>query len=101
MFYFVHQINYVLNNRGIFLTDIVYTDIAHLQIQFMMGIISLMALMILLLILNRLYSSCYACIDRMDSLTGTFTHRTFFFAVQPHPAGHQRRQGSPWLLSDG
>ena len=76
-FYFVHQINYVLNNRGIFLTDIVYTDIAHLQIQFMMGIISLMALMILLLILNCLYSS-YACIDRMDSLTGTFTRRTFF-----------------------
>ena len=76
--YFVHRIDYVLESRGIDLTDTGYMDILHLQIQFLFGIISLMMLVILFLILNRQYNSYQAYEGKIDSLTGTMTRRAFF-----------------------
>ena len=76
--YFVHRIDYVLEDRGIDLTDAGYLDIFHLQIQFLLGIVSLMALVILFLILNRQYNSYQAYEGRLDSLTGVMSRRAFF-----------------------
>ena len=46
-FYFVHRTGVVLNYNGINLSESGYTDILHLQIQFLLGIISLMVLVAL------------------------------------------------------
>ena len=77
-FYFGHRIDYVLESRGIDLGETGYVDILHLQIQSMLGILSLMVLMILLMVLNRQYSAYMAYEGRIDSLTGAMTRRAFF-----------------------
>ena len=76
--YFGHRTNYVLASWGIDLGEAGYTDIFHLQIQFMFGIMSLMVLMILFMILNRQYNSYIAYQGKIDSLTGVMTRRAFF-----------------------
>lgn len=76
--YFVHRMEEVLNHNGIRLTDDGYTDMLHLQIQFLFGIISLMVLVILFLIVNRLYNSHMAMEGKLDPLTGLRTRKAFF-----------------------
>ena len=76
--YFVHRIDYVLEGRGIDLTGESYMDIFHLQIQFLLGIIALMVLVILFLILNRQYNAYQAYEGKLDSLTGALVRRAFF-----------------------
>lgn len=78
--YFVHRIDYVLAGKGVDLSDTSYADIMHLQIQFMLGIMSLMLLMILFLLLNRYYNSFMAYEGRIDFLTNVMTRRAFFTA---------------------
>ena len=78
--YFGHRIDYVLAGRGIDLSSAGYADIMHLQIQFMLGIASLMVLMILFLILSRQYNAYQAYEGKTDSLTDTMTRRAFFAA---------------------
>ena len=79
-FYFVHRIDYVLSVNGIELNEIGYSDVFHLQMQFLFGIISLMVLVILFLILNRRYTSYMALEGKLDSLTGVMTRKEFFAA---------------------
>ncbi len=76
--YFVNRIDYVLGGRGINLTDPGYMDVFHLQVQFLLGIISLMTLVAQFLILNREYNSYQAYEGKMDFLTGSLTRRAFF-----------------------
>ena len=78
--YFVHRIDYVLSGNGITLSDTSYANIMHLQVQFMLGIMSLMLLMVLFLILNRYYNAYMAYEGKIDSLTGAMTRRAFFSA---------------------
>ena len=59
-FYFVHRMDYVLKVNGIALTDTGYTDMLHLQVQFLFGILSMMALLVLFLALNRRYVASMA-----------------------------------------
>ena len=47
-----------------------FSDMLHLQIQFLFGIVSLMVLVILFLIVNRLYNSHMALEGKLDPLTG-------------------------------
>lgn len=79
-FYFVGRMEEVLSQNGIYLTDTGYTDVLHLQLQFLFGIISLMVLVILFLILNRLYNSYLAFSSRLDPLTGLMNRKAFFSA---------------------
>ena len=79
-FYFVHRMDYVLEVNGIALTDTGYTDMLHLQVQFLFGILSMMALLVLFLALNRRYVASMAQEGRQDSLTGAMTRRAFFTA---------------------
>ena len=92
-FYFVHRIDYVLEINGIELTGDGYSDVAHLQVQFLFGIISLMVLVALFLILNRQYAAYAALEGKLDSLTGVMTRRAFFDAC--------RRALRSWRPRDG
>ena len=76
--YFVHRIDYVLGVGGIELSNINYSDVLHLQVQFLLGIVSMMVLVALFLALNRLYTSYAAYEGKLDSLTGVMTRRPFF-----------------------
>lgn len=78
--YFVHRIDYVLSGRGIDISGTSYAAIFHLQVQFLFGIMSLMALMVLFLVLNRHYNSYMAYEGKIDFLTSVMTRRAFFSA---------------------
>ena len=78
--YFVHRIDYVLEGKGIELSDAGYSDALHLQMQFLLGIISLMMLVVLFLAMNREYTAYTAYEGKLDSLTGVMTRRAFFNA---------------------
>lgn len=51
--YFVHRMDYALEAGGVILNDTNYSDLVHLQIQFVIGALSMMALVIVFLIFNR------------------------------------------------
>ena len=97
-FYFVHRIDYVLRVNGIELDDTGYQDVLHLQVQFLLGIISMMVLLIFFLILNRRYTSYMAQEGRMDSLTGAMTRRSFFAACAQALRSLRPQEGQPWYF---
>lgn len=76
--YFVNRMNRVLAGSGVVLTDTNYSDLIHLQIQFLIGIISLALLVTIFLILNRKYNTYTNYEARTDALTGILTRKAFF-----------------------
>lgn len=75
--YFTNRIESVMSQYGIYLSDEISYDITHLQIQFLLGIISLFALAILAIILhfknvNYLYYEA-----KLDGLTGLASRDQF------------------------
>ena len=48
--YFVNRMEFVLGQSGLILSDNVYSDLIHLQVQFLIGILSMMTLVIIFLI---------------------------------------------------
>ena len=76
--YFVHRIDYVLDLKGLRVTDSTYSDLLHLQIQFLIGIISLMSLVIVFLIFNRRYATYVNYEAKLDALTGVLNRKVFF-----------------------
>ena len=79
-FYFVHRIDYVLEEKGIVLDGVDYSNLLHLQIQFLIGILSMMALVTIFLIFNRRYATYMNYEAKMDALTGAMTRKSFFQA---------------------
>lgn len=76
--YFVHRMDYVLNQSGIILGEADYSDLIHLQIQFLIGILAMMILVIIFLIFNRRYATYMNYEAKMDALTGVMTRKPFF-----------------------
>ena len=81
-FYFVHRIDYILEQKGIELGSAGYADVLHLQIQFLFGILSLMMLVIVFLLFNRTYATYAAYESRLDPLTGVMNRKAFFQSCQ-------------------
>ena len=75
--YFVQRMEYVLKERGVPLSPVDYGNLVHLQIQFVIGILSLMALVAIFLIINRRYATYLENEARVDALTGLMTRKTF------------------------
>ncbi len=78
--YFVNRMNYVLSQSGIILSKANYSDLMHLQLQFLIGILSMMVLVVVFLILNRKYTAYTDYEAKIDALTGVMTRNAFFHA---------------------
>ena len=78
--YFVHRMDYALEAGGVILNDTNYSDLVHLQIQFVIGALSMMALVIVFLIFNRRNSVYMYYEAKIDALTGLTTRKAFFEA---------------------
>ena len=76
--YFVNRMDIVLDQQGTYLTDIEHSDLLHLQIQFLIGILSMMSLVIIFLIFNRRYTTYMDREAKIDALTGVLNRKTFF-----------------------
>lgn len=76
--YFVHRTDYVLNQSGIILSEANYSDLVHLQAQFLIGILSLMTLVIIFLVFNRKYTTYMNHEAKIDALTGVMNRNAFF-----------------------
>lgn len=81
-FYFTNRIDYVLAGLGVQLSDAGYADVLHLQIQFLLGIMSLLILVVFLLLLHRQYAAYTAYEAKLDAITGVLTRRAFFSACK-------------------
>ena len=80
--YFVHRMSSALSQKGISIPEDGYADLVHLQIQFLFGILAMMALVIIFLIFNRRYTTYINREARMDALTGVLTRKAFFPACE-------------------
>ena len=78
--YFVNRISAVLGQMGVALNDEGYADLLHLQIQFLLGILSLAFLVILMLLVYRWHAAYARHEARTDALTGVLSRRAFFAA---------------------
>ena len=78
--YFVHRMEYALDYQGVALPEAGYADLVHLQIQFLIGILSLMWIVVVFLIFNRRYATYMAKEAQKDPLTGVLSRRAFFAA---------------------
>ena len=77
-FYYLHRIDYVLNQHGASITDAAYSDLIHLQIQFLIGILAMVVLIAVFVIFNRRYAAYMAFEAKMDPLTGVMSRKAFF-----------------------
>ena len=80
--YFVHRTDVILNQNGIFLSDENYSDLVHLQLQFLAGILSLTALILIFWIFYRRYAAYASYKAKIDALTGAMTRKAFFQASE-------------------
>ena len=78
--YFTDRLGSVLSRYGIQLSGEVSYDMMHLQIQFLMGIISLASLVILGIVLYQKNQDYLYYEARLDGLTGLLSRRQFFQA---------------------
>ena len=76
--YFINRIKRVMSQYGIDLSERVSYDLMHLQMQFLLGILSLAALVIMGIILYQKNYNYLYYKARMDGLTGLHGRRQFF-----------------------
>lgn len=76
--YFINRLESVMEQCGLKMTASTASDIRHLQIQFLLGVVSLFLLAILLIVLYQKDSSYRYYEARLDGLTGLL-HREQFF----------------------
>ena len=76
--YFINRMWSVMRRHGISLSEESSYDILHLQIQFLMGMMSLAVLVMLLIILYQKNQSYLRYEARLDSLTGILNRQQFF-----------------------
>lgn len=90
--YFSHQISDMFQVKGYILSQTSYFDLFQLQIQFLLGMISLAFLVIVFLILNRRYSFYINIEAKMDALTGLLS-RKIFLPLCTHFLGEMKFSG--------
>ena len=97
--YFVQRMDQVLTINGIELSDDAYSDLTHLQLQFLLGLLSMALLVVLFMIFNRRYATFKAYEGTLDPLTGLMTRRAFFQTCS-RVLREQQPQGGYFLMVD-
>lgn len=97
--YFVQRMDQVLTINGIELSDDAYSDLTHLQLQFLLGLLSMALLVVLFMIFNRRYATFKAYEGTLDPLTGLMTRRAFFQTCA-RVLREQQPQGGYFLMVD-
>ena len=96
-FYFIQRMLHVLDTSGYHLDDTANYNITHLQIQFLLGLLSLLMLVILLLMIIYRHITYISYEAKTDQLTGILNRNGFFrlcenilsdFSSQNEPAGY-------------
>ncbi len=77
-FYFAQRITYMLNRYGIELSDKMRVDLLHLQIQFVMAMMSLSFIVLVFLIMIYRYINYKKYLEQLDGLTGIMGRKMFF-----------------------
>ena len=100
--YFVHRMDYVLEQSGVVLSDTNHADLIHLQVQFVIGILSMTALVVVFLVFNRRYATYLNYEAKIDALTGLMTRKVFFNACARNlrEAGNSGGQGGYFMMLD-
>lgn len=77
--YFAQRAAYMLGQHEIAVSDVISSDLLHLQIQFVAATMSLIVLMAYLLLAVYRYMSYQEYLRSMDALTGVMGRRTFLY----------------------
>ena len=80
--YVVQRMNVMLRQHDIVLSGEAYVDLMHLQIQFLLGILSLTLLVLLTLIFVQRYAAYHSYEAHLDGLTGVFNRSGFFETME-------------------
>ena len=79
-YYFTDRIEQVMRQYGMNLSGDMSHDLMHLQIQFLMGMISLAMLVLIAVMLYQKNFSCLYYEAKRDGLTGLLSRQQFFLA---------------------
>lgn len=97
--YFSQRASYMLRRHGIAVSDAVSTDLIHLQIQFMLAVLSLNIISIIVLLSGYKYITYQKFLGELDVITGVMGRRIFLQCCEK--AHRDRREGPPrkgWFL---
>lgn len=92
--YFISRIESVMNWHGVPLSDQIAYDIVHVQIQFLLGILSLFAIVILVIILSLKNFNYLYYEAQLDGLTGIASRGQFFLLGEKILANRKIKQES-------
>ncbi len=76
--YFVQRMNYVLDTGGYHLDDAARYNLLHLQVQFLLGLLSLCVLVVILLLFSYQHTTYMRYEAKSDALTGVLNRNGFF-----------------------
>ncbi len=96
-FYFAERTLYMLGKHGISASLPLYTDLMHLQIQFLAALLSVTAIVFMLLTAVYRYMTYKEYICELDPLTGVMGRRMFFRCCENLLGGESSELGR-WLL---
>lgn len=75
--YFSDRARFLLTEHGINVTDVIYGDLIHLQIQFLIAMLALNFILILIILMVYRYMKYREYLGEMDPLTGVMGRRMF------------------------
>ena len=98
-FYFSQRESYMLERHGVSVSSSMSYDMLHLQIQFLIALLSLMVITIIVLILIYKYMLYKEYKGEMDELTGIMGRRMFlYYCEKVQKAGGTEKHRMGWFL---
>ena len=98
-YYFTDRIEQVMRQYGMNLSGDMSHDLMHLQIQFLMGMISRAMLVLIAVMLYQKNFSCLYYEAKRDGLTGLLSRQQFFLAGEQQLAGWKPgKEGTGWYF---
>lgn len=97
--YFSDRARYLLTEHGINVTGVIYADLVHLQIQFLIAMLALNFILILIILMVYRYMKYREYLGEMDPLTGVMGRRMFLHHCEMIQNG-SRKEGPEkgWFL---